>query len=612
MKNRCLFVAGMLVLLALLYASPSIAQAAAGSADDKTMVLSHVAEDYLDWNVSAVGHYGSGRWNDELAWHVQVGLYRVEDGMLIQKTLHVLTNPLRAGEEIHYDDIELVPVPLSALAAERIEALTPEEAAYALADWIDVEKIPWLAEFMLEDGEYWENLGAFSNKLIGVAVNGEGKQSLRVALWNGQEYDEILSSPAQEKSFWLNEIHSWEDELELDVDNGLVYVNCGMDAPGIYGVNTGTGIWSFGNGLVWDVTWRIDYDSSNQLYPGVPTFPLSLTEMDLTAVPLTANVDVLAAMDAAGWACVQVNGAEMRDEPDGNAVAACYARLFGQIKEEQGDWVLLQIGGEINGGSGWFRREDLAFGQEGYFIPCGFPSYYYTDDEYSLNDTAHLNEALRGLPEPLSEDEYHLAWLVGKKPEGDWLVLVDADIVCTAAPDAFSNIGEPEEYEDPRYQYDWDDDGFRTLEFIMDDTGLSFLRVIMADDTVFVRDTFPQHCYLETYHDGSAILMDYYMKMPDGPLSWDEVPLENHIWMTFEFLEGKWVLTDCTDAQTWMAKVENGRFTFTDYSRPGPDWEWQAFLDNDLMTFDFLQLEALIGQYNAIMPERPSLAGDEG
>ena len=50
----------------------------------------------------------------------------------------------------------------------------------------------------------------------------------------------------------------------------------------------------------------------------------------------------------------------------------------------------------------------------------------------------------------------------------------------------------------------------------------------------------------------------------------------------------------------------------TIYSRPGPDWEWTAFLDNDLMTFDFLQLEALIDQYNEIMPERPSLAGRRG
>ena len=60
-----------------------------------------------------------------------------------------------------------------------------------------------------------------------------------------------------------------------------------------------------------------------------------------------------------------------------------------------------------------------------------------------------------------------------------------------------------------------------------------------------------------------------------------------------------------------MAKVENGVFTFTDYDLPAPEWEWTAAMNDDLMTFDFLGLETLIDQYNAIMPERPSLEGDE-
>ena len=597
MKSKCFSVIIMIVMLALLCASAALA-------DEKSLVLSCVAKDYPDWKVSFTSHYGSGRWNGELAWHVHVGLYRVEDDMLVQKTLHVLTNPLWEGEEISYDEIDLAPVPLSPLAAERIEALTPGEADQALADWIDVEKIPGLAEFMLEDDEHWENLGAFSDKLIGVAVNGEGKQSIRAASWNGQAYDAVLSSPVQEKHFYLNEIHSYGNELELMIENGLVYMDCGGDAPGISGINTGTGIWDFDGSCVWDAGDGVSYENSNQLYPGVPAFPLSLTEMDLSVVPLT-NAGVLAAIDAAGWACVALNGAEMRDEPEGTVIASCYARLFGRVKEEQGDWVLLQIGGGEHGGTGWFRREDLAFGRDGYSVPCGFPSYAFEDSRPD-----RLNEALQGLPAPLS-DGYHLAWLIGVQSNGDWLVLVDADILCTAAPDAFSDIGEPDEYYDPRYSYDWDDDGFRTLEYIEEKEGLSFLRIYM-EDAEFIRDAFPQHCYLETYHDGPAILMDYYMKMPDGPLSWDEVPMENHIWMTFEFLDGKWVLTLCSDAQTWMAEVEKGRFTFTDYSRPSPEWEWQAFLDNDLMTFDFLQLETLIDQYNEIMPERPSIAGDEG
>ena len=117
MKSKCFSVIIMIVMLALLCASAALA-------DEKSLVLSHVAKDYPHWKVSFTSHYGSGRWNGELAWHVHVGLYRVEDDMLVQKTLHVLTNPPWEGEEISYDEIDLAPVPLSPLAAERIEALT--------------------------------------------------------------------------------------------------------------------------------------------------------------------------------------------------------------------------------------------------------------------------------------------------------------------------------------------------------------------------------------------------------------------------------------------------------------------------------------------------------
>ena len=96
MKSKCFSVIIMIVMLALLCASAALA-------DEKSLVLSCVAKDYSDWKVSFTSHYGSGRWNGELAWHVRVGLYRVEDDMLVQKTLHVLTNPLWEGEEISYE-----------------------------------------------------------------------------------------------------------------------------------------------------------------------------------------------------------------------------------------------------------------------------------------------------------------------------------------------------------------------------------------------------------------------------------------------------------------------------------------------------------------------------
>ena len=605
MKIKRIAAFGIMVLLLALFCALATCAHASLSMDDKALVLSHVAEDYPDWKVSFATAYGSGKWQDELARHVSVGLYRTADDMLIQKTLHVLANPLWVDEEIQYDEEDIAPVPISSLTVELIESLTREEAESALRSWIDVKKIPWCAEFLLKDDEQWEHLGAFSDKLIGIAVNEEEKQRICIAFWNGQTYKTVLSSPTQDTSFYLNKIHSYNRELELMIDHSLVYIFCGGDASGISGINTGTGIWSFRDGAVWETSMGVSYENSNDQYPGVPVFPLSLAEMDLSSVPLTNN-GMLAAIDADGWACVRENGAPMRNVPEGKILASCYARLFGRVKEERDGWVLLQIGGEHYGMTGWFRREDLAFGQDGFSIPCGYPSYAFEDAE-----TEHLNEVLKGLPAPLSDDGYHLAWLIGKKQNGDWLVLVDADFICTADIDVFSEIGKPEKYFDPRYSYDWDEDDMRMLEYLEEDTGLLYLRIIM-EDAEFVRDSFPQHCYLETYHDGSAILMDYYMKLPDGLVDWEKVPLENHIWMTFEYLEGKWILTDCTDAQTWMAKVENGVFTFTDYDLPAPEWEWQATLENDLMTFDFLKLETLVDQYNATMSDRPSIAGGEG
>ena len=602
MKQKHFIVIACYALILTLLCAP-IPRARAGySEDDKALVLAHVTEDYPDWRVALLSPYGSGKWHDELARHVSVNLYRIQENMLLQKTLHVLTNPVWAGEEIQYDEEDLAPVPLTPEAAKQIEALTPDELPRVLGNWIDVDLIPGCAEFLLRENERWITLGTFPDKLIGVVEDAQGCQRLLIATWNGREYDGVLSSPAQEASIWINEIHSNGRELELMLDDGLVYVDCDGDAPAIAGVNTGWGIWIFSDGVMWD---GVSYDSSNELYPGVPAFPLSLAEMDLSAVPQT-NRDVVAAMDASGWACVRENGTDMRDAPDGSVIASCYARLFGQIRDEQGDWVLLQIGGEEYGGAGWFRREDVAFGQDGYSVPCGFPSYGY---ENSYEE--HLNEVLRGLPAPLSGKHLHKAWLIGMRPDGDWLVLVDADILCTAAPDAFSQIGEPEEYYDPRYSYDWDGEGLRTLEYIEEKEGLAFLRILMAG-TAFVRDTFPQHCYLETDHDSSAILIDYCMKLPDGPVDWNEVPQEAHVFITFDYLEGKWRLTNCTDALTWTAKVDNGRCTFTDYVFSGPEWEWTAQLDDDLMTFDFLELESLIDQYNQRMPDRSSVTDGKG
>lgn len=153
----------------------------------------------------------------------------------------------------------------------------------------------------------------------------------------------------------------------------------------------------------------------------------------------------------------------------------------------------------------------------------------------------------------------------------------------------------------------------RTLEYIEDDEGLTFLRIIMKDD-VFARNSFPAHCYLDTFYDGSGVDIDWWPNLPDGPgEDWAQVLEENHpITLIFHFQEGKWALRNATDWRTWDLDVKNGTGVFCEYDDPyNAEWQWSATLDDDLMTFDFLKLETLIDQYNAAMPDRPSVAGDE-
>ncbi|MBQ7184867.1 MAG: hypothetical protein IJR97_12880 [Clostridia bacterium] len=149
------------------------------------------------------------------------------------------------------------------------------------------------------------------------------------------------------------------------------------------------------------------------------------------------------------------------------------------------------------------------------------------------------------------------------------------------------------------------DDQWR-MEYIEDFTGLKSMRIIRKD-TEFVREGFPQHCFLERNQAGSDILLHFYHHGSENREEWNEEQEKYHVLLTFDCLNGQWVLTECTDDLTWTAEAKDGRVTFSDYKQPGPEWEWSAELDGDLMTFDFSALDALITRYNTLIPDRPSV-----
>lgn len=156
-----------------------------------------------------------------------------------------------------------------------------------------------------------------------------------------------------------------------------------------------------------------------------------------------------------------------------------------------------------------------------------------------------------------------------------------------------------------------DVDTLRSLEYIEDDYGLSYLCIIMHNDTNhrYIKKDFPQHCFLETYHDGNSILMDYYINLPQGKINWDEVPMENHLFFTFDFdeISETWKLTYVTDAVTWTAEIIDGQYCFNDYYRPNGRWQWSIQFEDDLLKLDLSKIGFLVELYNYQKPDRPSL-----
>ena len=161
----------------------------------ETIVQQEAAEAYPGWTVIGASAYGSGTWHNEMALNVDVMLYRVEHSMLYFLELHVVVNPVWEGEPIDWQETHLAPVPLDTDSVDDISETIPQ---LKYPDWTGT---PWLsspsgcAVFMLREGEHWEDLGAMSDELIGVAVDAQGRKGLRIAKWDGSVYGEVAASP---------------------------------------------------------------------------------------------------------------------------------------------------------------------------------------------------------------------------------------------------------------------------------------------------------------------------------------------------------------------------------------------------------------------------------
>ena len=405
--------------------------------ESKALVLQEAAVAYPDWTISAADVYGSGTWHDERALNVDVSLYRVEHSMLYFLELHVVVNPVWEGEPIDWQETHFAPVLLNTDSADDISEAVPR------LKYPDETGTPWLsspsgcAAFMLREGEHWEDLGAMSDELIGVAVDAQGRKGLRIAKWDGSAYGEVAASPMTGADLDLDTFHSGDGSLIVDLSDSNyeneAYAYISRDDDGTWswiGVNTGHAIYIFCDAYMLDDTYTFN-ESNACLHYGRLTLPTRLEELDFSRMALKGP-ELAAYLDADAWACVRENDTPMYASPDGEMTALCYARLAGTIAAEEGGWVCLQIGSEERGLRGWFRREHLAFGASIEDVRCSFPEYEtgIVEPYPWEKDLATFVNRVLDSPYAIDVDnDFSSVWIIGRAPDGRWLMEIDEDVV---------------------------------------------------------------------------------------------------------------------------------------------------------------------------------------
>jgi hypothetical protein len=272
-----------------------------------------------------------------------------------------------------------------------------------------------------------------------VIENTEGLRCIRVAR-NTPDGSWILqSSPWMALPIWLNDVHSNDEwiELEYDLAEEELFVSFCLfpDEDGSWYLGELDGCL-----LRQDVPYIVEVidfhpDNNDDFHYGSLRISLALEDVNLELLPPYTGV-FNTILDPDGWACVHVEGAILYDAPDGEPIAACPLRVAGTVIEQTDGWTCLQIGSPETGLQGWYHTEDLFFGEETEYVVCSFPSYNWDVFE-------HLDSVFPDADIETDESSTRL-WLIGRCPDGRWLVQINVDTVAFADAAAFTDIGPTE------------------------------------------------------------------------------------------------------------------------------------------------------------------------
>lgn len=418
----------------------------------KSYFLEAAQQDYPDWQVWKVTYSGYGRYENEIAIHIFVNLYRFTNDCIELMELDAITNPIQEGDDVPWSVTTLIPVELAPGAADTLRAMDEKDIFTISSRAVFSDTVTdLLMPSQHTADETVVQLMSSSQFLYYVTKDSAEQYMLRIAKWDGSEYTTVVSTPSPAK-LSFNPAFSSDNTLELDANlSPYLEVDCKFDADGVWRIHTLNNdayfVTVYDNYII-KTYWSNEQNNDDYHY-GRLTLPLTLNEVDFAAFPRTF-AEVLSSMDYTGVACTAHDDTPLYAAPDGGVLAYCYTRVPMVVISESGDWREVQLGGDADGLRCWVRAADLAFGADTENVVCTFPTHRAVD---RVQKAVSFSGKARALEDGTAW------WIIGVLPNGDYLMMYAGDeemFVGTAPASAFSELGETEH---GYWNADWAPDG---------------------------------------------------------------------------------------------------------------------------------------------------------
>lgn len=418
----------------------------------KSYFLEAAQQDYPDWQVWKVTYSGYGRYENEIAIHIFVNLYRFTNDCIELMELDAITNPIQEGDDVPWSVTTLIPVELAPGAADTLRAMDGKDIFTISSRAVFSDTVTdLLMPSQHTADETVVQLMSSSQFLYYVTKDSAEQYMLRIAKWDGSEYTTVVSTPSPAK-LSFNPAFSSDNTLELDANlSPYLEVDCKFDADGVWRIHTLNNdayfVTVYDNYII-KTYWSNEQNNDDYHY-GRLTLSITLNEVDFAAFPRTF-AEVLSSMDYTGVACTAHDDTPLYAAPDGGVLAYCYTRVPMVVISESGDWREVQLGGDADGLRCWVRAADLAFGADTENVVCTFPTHRAVD---RVQKAVSFSGKARALEDGTAW------WIIGVLPNGDYLMMYAGDeemFVGTAPASAFSELGETEH---GYWNADWAPDG---------------------------------------------------------------------------------------------------------------------------------------------------------